>query len=64
MGSFFLDLLINYGDYIGKTTAGAAVIVLKDNKVVLSKGFHIVPEENFAVIVLTNQAGEMDLAMD
>ena len=26
-------------DYIGKTTAGAAIIILKDNKVVLSKGY-------------------------
>ena len=26
-------------DYIGKTTAGAAIVILKDNKVVLSKGY-------------------------
>ena len=27
-----------------------------------SSNFHIVPEENFAVIVLTNQSGEMDIS--
>ncbi len=31
------------------------------NTKAFSGNFHIVPEENFAVIVLTNQAGEMDL---
>lgn len=31
------------------------------NTASFSSNFHIVPEENFAVIVLTNQAGEVDL---
>jgi CubicO group peptidase (beta-lactamase class C family) len=31
------------------------------NTVAFSSNFHIVPEENFAVIVLTNQAGEADI---
>mgnify|MGYP001001375196 CR=1 FL=1 len=31
------------------------------NTAVFSSNFHIVPEENFAVIILTNQGGEMDL---
>lgn len=31
------------------------------NTIAFSSNFHIVPEENFAVIVLTNQMGEIDL---
>jgi CubicO group peptidase (beta-lactamase class C family) len=31
------------------------------NTAAFSSNFHIVPEENFAVIVLTNQSGEMDI---
>lgn len=33
------------------------------NTAAFSSNFHIVPEENFAVIVLTNQAGEIDLCI-
>ena len=32
------------------------------NTISFSSNFHVVPEENFAVIVLTNQAGESDLS--
>jgi len=33
----FVDDYVN--DYIGETTAGASIVILKDNKVVLSKGY-------------------------
>ena len=26
-------------DYIGKTSSGAAIVILKDNQIVLSKGY-------------------------
>ncbi|MGM0898536.1 MAG: serine hydrolase domain-containing protein [Bacillota bacterium] len=32
------------------------------NTISFSSNFHVVPEENFAVIVLTNQAGESDIS--
>ena len=31
------------------------------NTEAFSSNFHIVPEEKFAVIILTNQSGEMDI---
>lgn len=42
------------GKYRGLTHAG--------NTIAFSSNFHIVPEDRFAVIVLTNQAGEIDLS--
>ena len=49
----FVDNYVN--EYIGETTAGASIVILKDNKVVLSKGYGYGDIEN-QIKINTNTA--------
>ena len=49
----FVDDYVN--EYIGETTAGASIVILKDNKVVLSKGYGYGDIEN-QIKINTNSA--------